>query len=53
MKYIGAHVSASVFSKKIALSTISKQTIFYRMTVTLLIWDTPKKKDWRKVELPF
>ena len=21
--------------------------------VTLLIWDTPKKKDWRKVELPF
>ena len=25
----------------------------YRMTVTLLIWDTPKKKDWRKVELPF
>lgn len=43
----------SVFSKKIALSTISKQTIFYRMTVTLLIWDTPKKKDWRKVELPF
>lgn len=31
-------------SKKIALSTISKQTIFYRMTVTLLIWDTPRRR---------